>query len=211
MTSRAGQAWRTRAGVTSGRMTERGRPHTIQEWLDQPEERRLELIDGEFIEKAAPDFPHGNAQSAISAVLRPAFSRKPGGSGPGPGGWWFASEVDIQLGNNGFRPDLAGWRRERCPAPIEGRPVILRPDWICEVLSDSNRHNDTIRKLRRYHDGGVPHYWLLDPDTGTLNVFRHEPLGYLNVLTAERGQRVRAEPFDAIEVTVGDLLGDDPQ
>lgn len=37
-------------------------------------------------------------------------------------------------------------------------------------------------KLRRYHEAGVPHYWLLDPDTGTLNVFRHEAQGYLNVL-----------------------------
>ena len=77
--------------------------------------------------------------------------------------------------------------------------------------TDSNRHNDTIRKLRRYHEAGVPRYWLLDPDSGTLNVFRHEPQGYLSVLVADRGQRVRAEPFDAIEVMVGVLLGDDPE
>ena len=47
--------------VTSALMTERGKHHTIEEWLAQPAERRLELIDGEFIEKAAPDFPHGVA------------------------------------------------------------------------------------------------------------------------------------------------------
>ena len=163
-------------GVMLGRKTERGRPHTIQEWLEQPSERRLELIDGEFVEKAAPDMPHGNAQSALGAVLRPAFSRKTGGSGPGPGGWWFGTEVDIQLGDDGFRPDIAGWRRERMPTLTDQRPVILRPDWICEVLS-----------------------------------YRHEPEGYLNVMTAARGQRVRAEPFHAIEIKVGDLLGDDPE
>lgn len=128
-------------------MTERGRLHTIQEWLAQPPERRLELIDGEFIEKAAPGMLHGMAQVAISIALGPALKWKPG--------WWIASEVDIQLGENGFRPDMAGWRRERCPTPIEDRPVVLRPDWICEVLSDSNRHDDTIRKLRRYHQAGA--------------------------------------------------------
>jgi len=191
-------------------MTERGKHHTIEEWLEQPSDKRLELIDGEFIEKAAPDFPHGLAQAAVLGTLQPRFKGKPGGAGPG-GGWWIASEVDIQLGENGYRPDVAGWRRERLPEPPQRRPVIIRPDWICEVLSDSNRHNDTIRKLRRYHQAGVPHYWLLDPETGTLNVFRHEPLGYLNVLIADRPPRVRAEPFDSVEVHVGALLGDDPE
>ncbi|MDP2273449.1 MAG: Uma2 family endonuclease [Archangium sp.] len=202
----------TKAGVVpSGRMSERGKHHTIEEWLQQPPERRLELVDGEFIEKALPDVPHALAQAGTLALVHPLFHRKPGGSGPGPGGWWILSEVDLQLGANGYRPDLAGWRRERAPLPPPGRPVILRPDWICEVLSESNRHNDTIRKLRRYHEAGVPHCWLLDPETGTLTVFRHEPLGYLNVLIAERPQRVRAEPFEAIEVHVGALLGDDPE
>lgn len=211
MTNRARAAARQGAVVSSERMTDRGRNHSLEEWLAQPSERRLELIDGEFIEKALPDLPHGLSQGAVLATLRPVFHRKPGGSGPGPGGWWIVPEVDLQLGANGYRPDVAGWRRERAPTLPPSRPVTLRPDWICEVLSDSNRHNDTIRKLRRYHQAGVPHYWLLDPDSGTLNVFRHEPQGYLNVLIAERGQRVRAEPFEALEVDVGLLLGDDPE
>lgn len=183
--------------------------HTIEEWLAQPSERRLELIDGEFIEKALPDVPHALAQGGLLVTLRPVFHRKPGAAGPGVGGWWILPGVDIQLGENGYRPDVAAWRRDG--SLPHGRPVTLRPDWICEVMSDSNRANDTIRKLRRYHEAGVPHYWLIDPDSGTLNVFRHETQGYLSVLVADRGQRVRAEPFDAIEVDVGVLLGDDPE
>lgn len=184
-------------------MTELGRRHTIEEWLAQPAELRLELLDGEFIEKAAADMPHALAQGGAIGMIRSLFHRKEG--------WWIASEVDIQLGENGYRPDLAGWRRARLVEPPRGHPVTSRPDWICEVLSDSLRSNATLRKLRRYHQAGVPHFWLLDPDTGTLNVFRHEPLGYLNVLIAERPQRVRAEPFDSIELHVGQLLGDDPE
>ena len=103
---------------------------------------------------------------------------------------------------------VRGWRRERLPEPPQSRPVTIRPDWICEVLPDSNRHNDTIRKLRRYPQAGVPHYWLLDPETGTLNVFRHEALRYLNVLIADRPQRVRAEPFDSIEVEILEAMGE---
>jgi hypothetical protein len=43
-----------------------------------------------------------------------------------------------------------------------------------------------------------------------LTVHRWMDDGYLNVLTAERGERVRAEPFDAITWSVGALFGDDP-
>jgi Uma2 family endonuclease len=67
-----------------------------------------------------------------------------------------------------------------------------------------------VVKLRRYHQAGVPHYWLLDPVAGTLTVLRHEPQGYLQVLAAERHEKVFAEPFGEFEVRVGYLLGDDP-
>ena len=181
---------------------------TIADWLAEPDDRRLELIDGTLIEKAAPDVLHSGAQMGLASLIRPPFHRRGGGSTPG--GWWIHGEVDIRLGENGYRPDLAGWRRERVPTMPTERPVAVRPDWICEVISASNAGNDLIKKMRRYAQAGVPHYWIVDPATETLNVFRLEEPGYLNVLTAERNQLVRAEPFDAIELRIGLLFGDDP-
>ena len=67
-----------------------------------------------------------------------------------------------------------GWRRDRVPAFAPGRPVTIRPDWICQVLSESNASNDTIRKQRRYHQASVPHDWIIDPASQTLNVYRLE-------------------------------------
>jgi Uma2 family endonuclease len=191
-------------------MTRRSKParKTIADWLAEPDERRLELIDGELVEKAAPDVQHSEGQFGLAGILRPAFHR--GGGGPLPGGWWIHGEVDVVLGENGYRPDLVGWRRERAKVMPTERPVRLRPDWICEVLSVTNLANDKVRKLRRYHQGGVPHYWIIDPIGETLNVYRLEAPGYLNVMTAERHETVRAEPFDAIELRVGLLFGDDP-
>jgi hypothetical protein len=45
----------------------------------------------------------------------------------------------------------------------------------------------------------------------TLSVNRWTAEGYLEVLTADRTERVRAEPFDAIEPTIGVQFGDDEQ
>ncbi len=137
------------------------------------------------------------------------YDRRPGGP-RGPGGWWFASEVDIALDGRVYRPDLAGWRRDRVSTLPRERPFPIRADWICEIVSDSNRRIDTVVKLRRYHQAGVPHYWILDQLDRTLTVHRHTSDGYLVALRAEAVERVRAEPFDAVELVVGVLLGDDP-
>ena len=67
----------------------------------------------------------------------------------------------------------------------------------------------TVKKLRIDHAAGVPHYWLLDPRAATLTVMRWSEPGYTTVLAAERGETVRAEPFDAIELEVGTLFGGD--
>jgi Uma2 family endonuclease len=180
---------------------------TIDDWRALPDGHRFELIDGELVEKAAPSFSHGMAQSDVIEALGP-FRRSGGG---GPGGWWIGTEIDILLNGRVFRPDLAGWRRERVPNPISERPVEVRPDWICEVVSESNRTTDTVTKLNRYHQAGVPHYWILDQFGQTLTVYRHAADGYIVVLAAAADERVRAEPFNEIELNVGSLLGlDEP-
>ena len=183
---------------------------TLADLLAVPEAERFhEIIDGELVRKAAPSFRHGAAQGGIVRAIGP-YHRRP--SPPGPGGWWFATEVEIAFESEPaqiYRPGVAGWRRERLPELPDEIPVTVRPDWVCEVLSRSNKRNDTIRKRRVYHRARVGHSWILDPSEGTLEVFRWHEDGYLQVLTAERGDRVRAEPFDAIELDVGVLFGDD--
>jgi Uma2 family endonuclease len=187
----------------------KGPGHTIVDWLAQPEGMRFELIAGQLVQKALPDFEHGLAQFGLSARLIPVFHRRSGGGAGQPGGWWIVGEVDVQLGEHGFRPDLAGWRRDRHPERPTGRPITMRPDWICETLSRSNASNDTIVKTWHYHRAGVPLYWIVDPDTRSLAVFRDSAEGYVNVLVAHAGERVRAEPFDALELPIGALFGED--
>ena len=88
-------------------------------------------------------------------------------------------------------------------------PVTVAPDWTCEILSASNRRVDLVRKKRIYHQQGVAHYWIIDPEQETLTVHRWHPDGYVEVLVAEKAEVVRAEPFQAVEIRVGVLFGDD--
>lgn len=184
-----------------------GAPATLEDLFAIPEgERRHELIEGAIVEKGAASGEHGGAQRKLSAYIDP-FDRRPGGRWPG--GWWFVTEVEVYFDPaNTLRPDVAGWRRERVPERPRGAPIRIRPDWVCEILS-TNRRNDLVKKKRVYHRHQVPHYWIIDPAEETLSVYRWTPEGYTEILSAERGERVRAEPFDAIPLQVGFLFGDE--
>jgi Uma2 family endonuclease len=167
--------------------------------------RAWEIIDGNLVPKAAPSPEHGSAQFALSGILFSPFGS--GGSG-GPGGWWLMTEVEVEYASSEvYRHDLVGWRRERSAERPTGRPVTIRPDWVCEILSESNASNDTVRKLRALHRAGVPHYWLLDPERLTLTVLRWTRDGYLEALSATWDETVRAEPFDAIELSLSTVFG----
>ena len=183
---------------------------TIDEFWAIPEAERFhEFIAGVITPKAMPSGEHGGAQMGLVNAIAPSFHRSSGGRG-GPGGWWLATEVEVLLGTEIARPDVLGWRRDSCPERPIGMPVKQRPDWICEVLSPSNTTHDTIKKLRLYHRSAVPHYWIVDPNEATLTVMRWSADGYVTLIRAERGETVRGEPFQQIEIPVGVLFGDDP-
>lgn len=184
-------------------------PATLQDLLALPGEGHgYEMIDGALFEKETSG-EHGRAQTNLVTRLNGRFGRRPGGRWPG--GWWFATEVLIAFpgSKDPLRPDVVGWRREKVPAFPTGTVLTTIPDWICEILSPNNFTNDTIKKKRLYHHARVGYYWLIDPIQETLQVYRWEPGGYLEILSAERSDRVRAEPFDADEISVSAFFGDD--
>jgi Uma2 family endonuclease len=183
---------------------------TLEDLLAVPEEerRRVELIEGVLTDRGATSGEHGMAQFRLSGHLGP-FDRRPGGRWPG--GWWLGAGVDVYFdAANTLRPDVSGWRRDRVAESPRGLPVMVRPDWICEVLS-SNKRNDLVKKKRVYHRHRVPHYWIVDPEQETLLVDRWAPEGYMEVVVAERGDVVRAEPFDAVPLAVAVVFGDDEE
>jgi Uma2 family endonuclease len=183
---------------------------TAEELARLPEGVHAEVIHGAIVERATPSAEHGDAQSHLAVLIKGPFQRRPGRGGPG--GWWILTEVEVELETHEvYRPDLVGWRRERMPARPTGRPVRLRPDWVCEVLSPTTAKNDLVDKLRILQANEVPHYWIVDPEHETLTVLRWTVEGYLTATTAKRGDRVRAEPFGDIELPVGVLFGDEEE
>jgi Uma2 family endonuclease len=186
------------------------RTPTLDDFLAIPEgERFHELVGSQLLQKASPSGEHGDAQAGVVGAVRPPFQRRAGRGGPG--GWWIATEVEVLLESGDVvRPDVIGWRRDKCPERPTGTPVKHRPDWICEVVSPTNAHEDTVKKLRLYHHVAIANYWIVDPRDATLTVMRWNADGYITLMRAERTEVVRPEPFQAIELAIGTLFGDDP-
>ena len=167
-----------------------------------PENMTGEIIDGELIATPRPSRSHAHATSALGGELAPPYQF---GRGGGPGGWEILDEPEIKLGENIIVPDLAGWRRERFPRSEETNWISIPPDWVCEVLSPSMLRVDKIKKMPIYAQYGVHHLWLIDPIAKTLDVFRLESGHWVVAGLYVEDDKVRAEPFQEVEIELSNL------
>jgi Uma2 family endonuclease len=177
------------------------RPATYEDLQALPANLVGQLIAGELIAHPRPASDHALASTALGGELNMAFQRGRGG----PGGWWILAEPELHLGPDVLVPDLAGWRRERMPVPPRAPFFTLAPDWVCEVLSPSTAGLDRVRKKHIYAREGVGFVWLLDPVGRTLEVFQLQGGHWVERGAYSGEDRVRAEPFAAIELELGAL------
>jgi len=168
-----------------------------------PESQKGEIIDGELFVQPRPRFRHARVTGFLSHHIGGAFDF----DDEGPGGWWIVPEPGIELpGAPEVSPDLAGWKRERMPAPPpEGEPLRLVPDWVCEVLSPSNRRWDLRKKFPFYARVGVPWLWVVDPPAETVSIRSLDRGEWKIVQEVVGSEAVALQPFEIIELPLGRL------
>jgi Uma2 family endonuclease len=183
------------------------KPATYEDLEALPPYQVGEILGGELFASPRPAARHALTSSSLGGQLFGPFHRGQNG----PGGWWILDEPELHFGSDVLVPDLAGWRRERMPHVPDAPFFTLAPDWVCEVLSPSTAKVDLVRKLPRYAQAGVGHAWLIDPVLRALEVFRHEEGRWVLASTFAGNERVRAEPFDAIELELEALWLTSPE
>ena len=179
---------------------------TYDDLTKVPDTFVAEIVEGDLFASPRPRGRHAIASSILAAELIPPFHH---GRAPGPGGWWIVIEPELHLGEDVLVPDVSGWRRERMPEyPLDVVGVEQAPDWLCEVISPGTEALDRRRKLPIYARAGVGHVWLINPASRTLEVFRRSGTGWTLVTTFAEDEVVRAEPFEAIELDLLLLWGE---
>ncbi len=197
-------------GVTAARRTDPDAPNdpaVEAAFRDAPESMVAEILDGELHVMPRPARPHTNTASLLGGELHGPFRRGIGG----PGGWVILDEPELHLGPKPDKivPDLAGWRRERM-ADARGPETApayydTAPDCVCEILSPASEAVDRGKKMRIYRRERVQHAWLINPLTRILEVYRLDGQRWTLLDTFEGDDVVRAEPFDAIELSLAVL------
>jgi Uma2 family endonuclease len=158
-----------------------------------------EIIDGELHTQPRPRARHQNVILSCGLDIADVYH---GRRNRGPGGWWILPEPGIELPNAPeVSPDVAGWRRERMPElPDDDEPIRIVPDWVCEVFTKRTRAYVQQTKKPFYARVGVEWLWYIDLDTQTFTAFRLHNGKWLELGVHVGDLRVRAEPFDAVEL-----------
>jgi len=174
------------------------RQATYDDLLAVPDILVAEIVAGELHTSPRPASPHARATWMLGQEIGP-YDRDPPDP-QDPGGWWILFEPELHFGSDVLVPDLAGWRRERMPQIPNAPYFDLAPDWACEVLSPGTARLDRIGKMPVYAREGVGHLWLIDPLGHTLEIYRLEAGHWVVAQTLGGTEKVRAEPFAAVEL-----------
>ena len=175
-------------------------PFTFADYLALPDDgRRYQVIEGELVEMYAPALRHQRLLGELFVLLH-------GHVNQGPGGLLLFAPFDVVLEDtNVFQPDLLYVAPEHADRVTEKRGVGP-PDLVVEVLSDGSRGHDRVRKMRVYARRGVSWYWIVDPDTESLEEFQLDGARYRQVTIADRNDVFRPGLFPGLEVPLDALF-----
>lgn len=134
------------------------------EWEETNEP--CELIDGELVGLDFPTPRHQRIVRELILAISGFLKGKPCELYPAPFSVRLNPKED---GSDGtvLAPDIS----VVCDASkVDERGCRGAPDLVIEVLPPSTARYDRLVKLRKYQAAGVREYWIVDPDTKTVQV-----------------------------------------
>ncbi len=130
--------------------------YTVDDYYALPDDKRVELIEGEYFEMAAPSTVHQIVSFKICYQMEKYIEEKKGNCIA------LMAPTDVQLDCDDktmVQPDIM----VLCDRSKLIRTCIMgAPDLIVEVLSESTKKKDIFIKARKYENAGVREYWMID-------------------------------------------------
>jgi Uma2 family endonuclease len=157
-----------------------------------------ELWDGELIMAPAPLFDHQKITLRFYRLLDDWAVEHDLGE-------VIASPIDMVLSpHRVVQPDVAFISKERLNI-IQG--AILGPaDLVAEVISLGSRNRDRIEKRDLFEQHGVKEYWLVDPESETVDVLFLVNSRYELAMHCKPGQNAKSQLLAGFELSVQALL-----
>lgn len=160
----------------------------------------VEFEEGELIPVPSPTPDHQDVVDALVQVVRQFVRQHDLGR--------LFREVDVYLPDGRvYVPDLCFLAADRLNllSPID-RKIHGAPDLAVEVIS-SDTGRDRVVKFRIYHANGVPWYWIVDPDSLSIEEYHATPEGYVRVSSIAAGETFTPRLFPGLSLDLAALLG----
>ena len=139
---------------------------TWQDTLLMPEDgKRYEAIDGELYVTAAPMRRHQRVSGNLVRVLAKLLDE--------PGyGWVYHAPIGVEFPETeeGVQPDIVFVSRRRAQLLVK-EGIRGAPNLVIEILSPSTAGRDRTIKKKLYERQGVGQYWVVDPETESVEVW----------------------------------------
>lgn len=133
-----------------------GQVHTLDDYLELPDDKRTELIDGVFYGMGSPNERHQFVSYEIQRSLNTQLHKMRKRC------FSFAAPLDVQLDEDNHtvvQPDLF----VTCETSrFKNGRYFGAPEFVAEILSPSSRGKDILIKTEKYRQAGVREYWMVD-------------------------------------------------
>jgi Uma2 family endonuclease len=155
---------------------------TYKEYAALPDDgKRYEIVNGVLYMSPSPSGPHQDAAGEIFSYLR-AHVKLTGL------GLVRMAPFDVILSpDEVVQPDVLVVFNEHFER-VSDKFILGAPDLVVEVASPSTAIHDRHHKLDAYARAGVPEYWIVDPDSRTVEVLALETVGMYQSLGIFRGK-----------------------
>jgi len=153
-------------------------PLTIADLEAMPDDgNRYELIEGELYVSTSPSFFHQSILFKFAKVFADYLESNPIGKLTGGVGVIFDDF-------SGVIPDLVYFSHERGKHILKGERFSGAPEIVIEILSPgaSNERRDRHVKRSLYSSRGVDEYWIVNPESRTIEVYRKRKEGGLELI-----------------------------
>jgi Uma2 family endonuclease len=138
--------------------------YTYADFLEWDEGERYEIMDGEAIKLITPDLSHQEISGAIYQQLAAFLKGKTCKVLYAPFAVRLSPKED-DSDDTVLEPDIL----VVCdPAKLDKRGCNGAPDFIIEIFSPSTAKHDLLYKFNKYLEAGVREYWMVDPDTNSV-------------------------------------------
>jgi Uma2 family endonuclease len=176
---------------------------TAEQYLqlgEDPPGVRLELVEGEIAVSPSSTPQHSYANIKLTCLLAGHADKKEVGE-------LFQDVGTILDRFNVRRPDILFFAASRLHL-IGEKAMHGPPDLAVEIISPSSVEIDRVDKFAQYRDAGIAFYWIVDPETRTIEAWKLENGQYISTGNGEKNQTIQLPPFPDLAIPLSRLWRD---